>query len=169
MSPESLVLTVTLANVVFLAQDEGDTVGSVFRGFFSIGRRRDPVGRLPTSSTCFNLLKLPNYRRKSTLKEKLRYAINANAGFELSWGGCMIMKDKQSMENRHSGPRPVCVFLKEHGTYNKNCRVSLMSPRHVMLPSNHLARSRDHWILLDEIEGIALLLRQQPRRVLTLT
>ncbi|XP_020631796.1 ubiquitin-protein ligase E3B-like isoform X1 [Orbicella faveolata] len=65
-------------------EDEGDTVGSVFRGFFSIGRRRDPVGRLPTSSTCFNLLKLPNYRRKSTLKEKLRYAINANAGFELS-------------------------------------------------------------------------------------
>ena len=66
-------------------QDEGDTVGSVFRGFFSIGRsRRDPVGRLPTSSTCFNLLKLPNYRKKSTLKEKLRYAINANAGFELS-------------------------------------------------------------------------------------
>ncbi|KAL9980647.1 hypothetical protein ACROYT_G009257 [Oculina patagonica] len=65
-------------------EDEGDTVGSVFRGFFSIGRRRDPVGRLPTSSTCFNLLKLPNYRKKSTLKEKLRYAINANAGFELS-------------------------------------------------------------------------------------
>lgn len=65
-------------------EDEGDSVGSVFRGFFSIGRRRDPVSRLPTSSTCFNLLKLPNYRRKNTLKEKLRYAINANAGFELS-------------------------------------------------------------------------------------
>ena len=71
--------------VIFPPQDEGDTVGSVFRGFFSIGRRRDPVGRLPTSSTCFNLLKLPNYRKKSMLKEKLRYAINANAGFELSW------------------------------------------------------------------------------------
>lgn len=85
---ESLVLTVTVANLLlycfFPPQDEGDTVGSVFRGFFSIGRRRDPVGRLPTSSTCFNLLKLPNYRKKSTLKEKLRYAINANAGFELS-------------------------------------------------------------------------------------
>lgn len=65
-------------------EDDGDTVGSVFRGFFSIGRRRDPVSRLPTSSTCFNLLKLPNYRKKTTLKEKLRYAINANAGFELS-------------------------------------------------------------------------------------
>lgn len=64
-------------------QDTGDTVGSVLRGFFTI-RRKDPVNRLPTSSTCFNLLKLPNYQRKSTLKEKLRYAINSNTGFELS-------------------------------------------------------------------------------------
>ena len=36
---------------IFPPQDDGDTVGSVFRGFFSIGRRRDPVSRLPTSST----------------------------------------------------------------------------------------------------------------------
>ncbi|OTF82512.1 ubiquitin-protein ligase E3B-like protein [Euroglyphus maynei] len=64
-------------------QDTGDTLGSVLRGFFSIGRK-DPVNRLPTSSTCFNLLKLPNYQRKNTLKEKLRYAINSNTGFELS-------------------------------------------------------------------------------------
>lgn len=64
-------------------QDLGDTVGSVLRGFFAI-RRSDPVDRLPTSSTCFNLLKLPNYQRRSTLREKLRYAIRSNAGFELS-------------------------------------------------------------------------------------
>lgn len=64
-------------------QDTGDTLGSVLRGFFSIGRK-DPVSRLPTSSTCFNLLKLPNYQRKNTLKEKLRYAIYSNTGFELS-------------------------------------------------------------------------------------
>lgn len=63
--------------------DQGDTVGSVLRGFFTI-RRRDPVNRLPTSSTCFNLLKLPNYQKKSTLREKLRYAIASNTGFELS-------------------------------------------------------------------------------------
>jgi ubiquitin-protein ligase E3 B len=63
--------------------DTGDTVGSVLRGFFTI-RRKDPVNRLPTSSTCFNLLKLPNYQRKSTLREKLRYAITSNTGFELS-------------------------------------------------------------------------------------
>ncbi|UYV76096.1 UBE3B [Cordylochernes scorpioides] len=66
-------------------QDTGDTVGSVLRGFFTIHRHRgDPVHRLPTSSTCFNLLKLPNYQRKSTLRDKLRYAITSNTGFELS-------------------------------------------------------------------------------------
>lgn len=64
-------------------QDTGDTIGSVIRGFFTI-RKRDPVNRLPTSSTCFNLLKLPNYQRKSTLRDKLRYAITSNTGFELS-------------------------------------------------------------------------------------
>lgn len=64
-------------------QDNGDTVGSILRGFLAI-RRRDPINRLPTSSTCFNLLKLPNYQRKTTLRDKLRYAINSNTGFELS-------------------------------------------------------------------------------------
>ncbi|KAK3727792.1 hypothetical protein QZH41_000110 [Actinostola sp. cb2023] len=65
-------------------EDDGDTVGSVIRGFLNIRRRRDPIGRLPTASTCFNLLKLPNYHKKSTLRDKLRYSINCNAGFELS-------------------------------------------------------------------------------------
>ncbi|KAG8258387.1 Ubiquitin-protein ligase E3B [Homalodisca vitripennis] len=64
-------------------EDTGDTIGSVIRGFFTI-RKKDPQHRLPTSSTCFNLLKLPNYQRKSTLREKLRYAISSNTGFELS-------------------------------------------------------------------------------------
>ncbi|KAF5298208.1 hypothetical protein FQA39_LY02632 [Lamprigera yunnana] len=64
-------------------EDTGDTIGSVIRGFFTI-RKKDPQNRLPTSSTCFNLLKLPNYQKKSTLREKLRYAISCNTGFELS-------------------------------------------------------------------------------------
>ncbi|XP_036210046.1 ubiquitin-protein ligase E3B isoform X2 [Myotis myotis] len=64
-------------------KDTGDTLGSVLRGFFTI-RKREPGGRLPTSSTCFNLLKLPNYSKKSVLREKLRYAISMNTGFELS-------------------------------------------------------------------------------------
>ncbi|CRL00069.1 CLUMA_CG013353, isoform A [Clunio marinus] len=61
----------------------GDTIGSVIRGFFTI-RKREPLLRLPSSSTCFNLLKLPNYQKKSTLRDKLRYAITSNTGFELS-------------------------------------------------------------------------------------
>ena len=64
-------------------EDDGDTVGSVLRGFLAL-KRRDPVTRLPTASTCFNLLKLPNYQKKRTLKEKLRLAIQCNTGFELS-------------------------------------------------------------------------------------
>ena len=64
-------------------EDTGDTVGSVVRGFLAVGRR-DPVHRLPTASTCFNLLKLPNYQKKATLRNKLRYAITSNTGFELS-------------------------------------------------------------------------------------
>ncbi|KRZ54269.1 Ubiquitin-protein ligase E3B, partial [Trichinella nativa] len=64
-------------------EDEGDTLGSVIRGFLAI-RKEDPVSRLPTTSTCFNLLKLPNYHRKSTLRDKLRYAIHCGTGFELS-------------------------------------------------------------------------------------
>ncbi|XP_050304811.1 ubiquitin-protein ligase E3B [Anthonomus grandis grandis] len=64
-------------------EDTGDTIGSVFRGFFTI-RKKDPQNRLPTSSTCFNLLKLPNYQKKGTLREKLRYAVTCNTGFELS-------------------------------------------------------------------------------------
>ncbi|VDP38075.1 unnamed protein product [Schistosoma curassoni] len=65
-------------------QDLGDTLGSVLKGFLGVVGRREEVSRLPTASTCFNLLKLPNYSSRSALKEKLRYAINSHAGFELS-------------------------------------------------------------------------------------
>lgn len=40
--------------------------------------------RLPSASTCVNLLKLPEYMSESQLEEKLVYAINAGAGFDLS-------------------------------------------------------------------------------------
>lgn len=39
---------------------------------------------LPSASTCYNMLKLPNYRRAAHMRKKLLYAISANAGFELS-------------------------------------------------------------------------------------
>lgn len=40
--------------------------------------------RLPTASTCMNLLKLPEFHEKNILKDKLLYAIQSGSGFELS-------------------------------------------------------------------------------------
>jgi len=39
--------------------------------------------KLPTSSTCANLFKLPDYKDKELLRSKILYAINSNAGFDL--------------------------------------------------------------------------------------
>ena len=44
----------------------------------------EALDRLPTSATCMNLLKLPPYQSKEQLETKLLYAINADAGFDLS-------------------------------------------------------------------------------------
>ena len=60
--------------------DGGETPSVL--AFFGVGRKE--VGRLPTSSTCFNLLKLPNFKSKKVLREKLLYAIRGAVGFELS-------------------------------------------------------------------------------------
>ncbi|KAJ1659725.1 ubiquitin-protein ligase (E3) [Dispira simplex] len=40
--------------------------------------------RLPTASTCVNLLKLPPYPDETTMCDKLQYSIRAEAGFDLS-------------------------------------------------------------------------------------
>ena len=40
--------------------------------------------RLPTASTCMNLLKLPIIKDEQKLREKLLYAIESESGFELS-------------------------------------------------------------------------------------
>ena len=40
--------------------------------------------RLPSASTCVNLLKLPQYRSAARLKKKLLYAVTSGAGFDLS-------------------------------------------------------------------------------------
>jgi len=45
---------------------------------------RSKNSRLPTSSTCMNLLKLPNYNDRNLLKEKLLAAVESGAGFELT-------------------------------------------------------------------------------------
>ena len=40
--------------------------------------------RLPSASTCMNLLKLPVFPDIETLRSKLKYAVSSGAGFELS-------------------------------------------------------------------------------------
>lgn len=44
----------------------------------------DELDRLPTASTCVNLLKLPDYMNKALLRQKLLYAITSGARFDLS-------------------------------------------------------------------------------------
>jgi hypothetical protein len=44
-----------------------------------------PNEKLPTASTCFNILRLPAYTNDKIMKDKVLYAINSNAGFELVW------------------------------------------------------------------------------------
>ncbi|KAK5669938.1 ubiquitin-protein ligase (E3) [Batrachochytrium dendrobatidis] len=51
---------------------------------FSIRDSSTDQARLPTASTCVNLLKLPRYESKDILRQKLIYAIDSDAGFELS-------------------------------------------------------------------------------------
>lgn len=42
------------------------------------------VGNLPTANTCMNVFRLPDYKDKKLLKEKVMYAIKAKAGFEFA-------------------------------------------------------------------------------------
>lgn len=51
---------------------------------FSIRDAGADEARLPSTSTCVNLLKLPMYRGKERCREKLLQAVNAGAGFDLS-------------------------------------------------------------------------------------
>ena len=51
---------------------------------FSIRDSGHDQTRLPTTSTCVNLLKLPVYNSGEILEDRLLYSINAGAGFNLS-------------------------------------------------------------------------------------
>ncbi|KAL1630174.1 ubiquitin-protein ligase (E3) [Diplodia seriata] len=51
---------------------------------FSIRDAGHDTTRLPSTSTCVNLLKLPLYKDERTLREKLLYAVKSGAGFDLS-------------------------------------------------------------------------------------
>lgn len=54
------------------------------RPAFSIRDGGHDVSRLPSASTCVNLLKLPVYKNIRILREKLLYAVSSGAGFDLS-------------------------------------------------------------------------------------
>ncbi|KAJ8126488.1 hypothetical protein O1611_g7150 [Lasiodiplodia mahajangana] len=51
---------------------------------FSIRDGGTDEERLPSTSTCVNLLKLPVYKTAATLRAKLLYAVQSGAGFDLS-------------------------------------------------------------------------------------
>ncbi|KAI0685222.1 HECT-domain-containing protein [Cytidiella melzeri] len=51
---------------------------------FAIRDAGSDESRLPTASTCVNLLKLPRYNNERVLRQKLIQAIQSNAGFDLS-------------------------------------------------------------------------------------
>jgi len=57
---------------------------SQLRPAFSIRDNGQDEARLPSASTCINLLKLPQYTSAATLKGKLLYAVKSRAGFDLS-------------------------------------------------------------------------------------
>ena len=63
----------------YVPNDAPDAPSSFFGG----SRSKD-TGRLPTAATCFNMLKLPAFKHKENLKEKLLQSIHSGAGFDLS-------------------------------------------------------------------------------------
>ncbi|KZT44623.1 ubiquitin protein ligase [Sistotremastrum suecicum HHB10207 ss-3] len=51
---------------------------------FCIRDSSNDESRLPTSSTCVNLLKLPRYKSEAILRQKILQAVTSGAGFDLS-------------------------------------------------------------------------------------
>jgi ubiquitin-protein ligase E3 C len=51
---------------------------------FSIRDSGDDETRLPSASTCVNLMKLPRYKSEAVMRKKLLYAVMSGAGFDLS-------------------------------------------------------------------------------------
>ncbi|KAK0707438.1 hypothetical protein B0H67DRAFT_311243 [Lasiosphaeris hirsuta] len=57
---------------------------SQLRPAFGIRDGGSDEDRLPSASTCVNLLKLPRYKTAAVLRSKLLYAVKSGAGFDLS-------------------------------------------------------------------------------------
>lgn len=69
LEPAPCVQQIRLADAILQMRNERDIM------------RQTP---LPSSSTCMNLLKLPNYSSKEVMRRKLLAAIESGAGFELT-------------------------------------------------------------------------------------
>ncbi|KHJ49553.1 hypothetical protein D918_00680 [Trichuris suis] len=131
-------------------QDEGDTLGSVIRGFLAI-RKRDPVGRLPTSSTCFNLLKLPNYQKKATLREKLRYAVNCGYWRLIVFIGFSMEEsssDSSISDENQLGKLAVCVAFPDStsSVFSSSTTVASIIPKKVVTFEEKLHEKLDEHI-----------------------
>lgn len=61
--------------------DQAINFGAKMKAVFTKKKSKE---KLPTASTCFNLLKLPNYPTKKILREKLRQCINEGKGLYLT-------------------------------------------------------------------------------------
>ncbi|KAI8802442.1 hypothetical protein BJ742DRAFT_743736 [Cladochytrium replicatum] len=75
---EHLTPPLTIRFVPADPSDEGDapTVSGIMQSLGSVfGVGIKDAQRLPTAATCFNLLKLPAYTKRNTLKQKLLYSV----------------------------------------------------------------------------------------------
>lgn len=74
---------------------------------FCIHNGGSDLDRLPTASTCMNLLKLPEFYDENLMRSKLLYAIECAAGFELSWVQPVLMWMTCRRTNQ-------CLLYKQH-------------------------------------------------------
>ncbi|KAL8168192.1 hypothetical protein V2J09_009691 [Rumex salicifolius] len=71
------------------------------------------VERLPSASTCYNTLKLPTYKRASTLRAKLLYAIKSNAVWGVLNAGSSSFIKLSTARLLPRGNLPFSAFLNE--------------------------------------------------------
>ncbi|MEQ2173915.1 hypothetical protein GOODEAATRI_002497 [Goodea atripinnis] len=84
--PHCLAFRQGLANVVnleWLRMFDQQEIQELYPAF-CIHNGGSDLERLPTASTCMNLLKLPEFCDQHLMRSKLLYAIESSAGFELS-------------------------------------------------------------------------------------
>lgn len=81
---------------------------------FCIHNGGSDLERLPTASTCMNLLKLPEFCDQNLMRNKLLYAIESSSGFELSWGAEEMGLDEKGQRKKErkecDGCTDACVF-----------------------------------------------------------